>query len=318
MAADWQAPTELPDLRRAGMIALDTETKDDRLLADLGSGWPWHGGYVCGVSVAYRADSDIRAHYFPLRHPDSRQLRSCDKSIAWLKIWSRPTCASSPRTAYMIWAGCAPKPASRCRRPSGWKRSARSPPSSTRTASLQARRALRLARPAGQRRRRCCSRRSRPRAGRQQAQEDQAASHIWQLPARYVGPYAEADAASTLALFENLDPILDREGTRAAYRLEIDLLPMVHEMRRRGIRIDRSAAERARDLLLQKRDAVFAELSEKLGADVGMDEIGRNKWLARNLRPAQHRIPAHRERQPVVHRRQYRLDAASIRIGCRS
>ena len=45
-------------------------------------------------------------------------------------------------------------------------------------------------------------------------------AHIWQLPARYVGAYAEADALSTLALFENLNPILDREGTRDAYRLE--------------------------------------------------------------------------------------------------
>jgi len=67
-------------------------------------------------------------------------------------------------------------------------------------------------------------------------------AHIHQLPARFVGPYAEQDPASTLLLFENLSPILDREGTRAAYRLEVELLPMVHEMRRRGIRIDISAA----------------------------------------------------------------------------
>ena len=37
-------------------------------------GWPWHGGYICGVSVAYRADGEIRAHYFPLRHPDSENF----------------------------------------------------------------------------------------------------------------------------------------------------------------------------------------------------------------------------------------------------
>src|SRR5262249_19882983 len=88
--------------------------------------------------------------------------------------------------------------------------------------------------------------------------------HIWQMPAHFVGPYAERDAINTLLLFESLDPILDREGTRAAYRLEVDLLPMVLEMRRRGIRIDVAAAERARDDLLQKRDAAFAELSDKL------------------------------------------------------
>ena len=98
-------------------------------------------------------------------------------------------------------------------------------------------------------------------------------NHLWQLPARYVGPYAEADAVNTLLLHENLDPILDHEGTRAAYRLECDMLPMVLEMRLRGIRVDLDAAERARDLLLRKRDAALAELSEKLGCAIGMHEI---------------------------------------------
>ena len=104
-------------------------------------------------------------------------------------------------------------------------------------------------------------------------------NYLWQLPARYVGPYAEADAVNTLLLFENLDPILDQEGTRAAYRLECDILPMVLEMRLRGIRIDLDAAEQARDLLLRKRDAALAELSEKLGCAISMDEIQGRKWL---------------------------------------
>jgi Mesyanzhinovviridae DNA polymerase len=103
---------------------------------------------------------------------------------------------------------------------------------------------------------------------------------IHQLPARFVGPYAEADAFSTLALFEDLNPILDRENTRAAYRLECDLLPMVLEMRLRGVRINVAAAERARDLLLAKRDAALTELSDKLGMPVGMEELQRNRWLA--------------------------------------
>src|SRR5262249_54535633 len=107
-----------------------------------------------------------------------------------------------------------------------------------------------------------------------------AQAHIWQLPARYVGPYAEAEAANTLALFESLNPVLDKEGTRDAYRLEVDLLPMVHEMRRRGIRADQSAAEQGRDYCLQKRDQALAELSEKLGRPVSMHEIASPTWKA--------------------------------------
>jgi DNA polymerase I-like protein with 3'-5' exonuclease and polymerase domains len=104
-------------------------------------------------------------------------------------------------------------------------------------------------------------------------------SVLWQLPAHLVGPYAETDAIRTLELFESLNPVLDREGTRDAYRLEIDLLPMVHQMRRRGIRVDISAAEQARDLLFRRRDAVLTQISEKLDASVGMDEINGRKWL---------------------------------------
>ena len=103
--------------------------------------------------------------------------------------------------------------------------------------------------------------------------------HIWQLPARYVAPYAEADAINTLALFESLDPVLDQEGTRDAYRLECDILPMVQEMRLRGIRVDLDAADRVRDLLERKRDAALTELSGKLGYAVSMHELRGRKWL---------------------------------------
>ena len=80
----WIRPTELPDLRRVGIIALDTETKDEGLRAERGSAWPWRGGYVCGVSVAWREESNIRGNYFPLRHPDSENF-DCENVCRWLK-----------------------------------------------------------------------------------------------------------------------------------------------------------------------------------------------------------------------------------------
>jgi DNA polymerase I-like protein with 3'-5' exonuclease and polymerase domains len=280
--SSWQLPAELPDLRRAGVIALDTETNDEGLRADLGPAWPWHGGYVCGVSVAYRADGGIRAHYFPLRHPDTNNF-DCAQVFAWLRDlvasdvrfitqnglydwgWLRAdgdilmppserledigplaTLIDENRFLYSLDALCA------------W----RGLPGKDTTLLQQAIKTAGLA----------------PKRKKINAQ-----AHIWQLPAQYVGAYAEADAVSTLLLWENLDPILDQERTRDAYRLEIDLLPMVHEMRRRGIRIDRSAAERAYDVILQKRDDVLTELTEKLGRPTGMDEIGSPKWKAQTF-----------------------------------
>ena len=45
----------------------------------------------------------------------------------------------------------------------------------------------------------------------------------------------------------------------------------------------RAPPNRRATYCLQKRDAALAELSEKLGARVGMEEIGRNKWLAQTF-----------------------------------
>jgi len=72
--SDWQPLPALPDLRRIGTMSLDVETKDGGLLTDHGPGWPWHDGYIAGVSVAYRAEGALNAHYFPIRHPDSQNF----------------------------------------------------------------------------------------------------------------------------------------------------------------------------------------------------------------------------------------------------
>jgi hypothetical protein len=77
---------------------------------------------------------------------------------------------------------------------------------------------------------------------------------------------------------------MPRPGRRSrkyahAYRLECDILPLVLEMRLRGIRVDLEAAARAHDLLLGKRDAALAELSKELGCAIGMHEIAGKKWL---------------------------------------
>ncbi len=83
-ALNWQTPQELPDLRRVGIVALDTETHDAGLQADRGSSWPWRDGYVCGISVAWREDGEIRAIYIPMRHPDSDNFDPA-QVYRWLK-----------------------------------------------------------------------------------------------------------------------------------------------------------------------------------------------------------------------------------------
>jgi DNA polymerase I-like protein with 3'-5' exonuclease and polymerase domains len=278
--SDWQPLPALPDLRRVGIIALDLETKDGGLLAGRGSAWPWGDGYICGVSIAYHSEEGIRAHYLPLQHPDSANFDR-EQLFGWLKDLAASGVRIVTQNGLYDW---------------GWLRTEADivMPASEQLEEIGA-----LATLVDENRYQysldaLCTWRGLP--GKDEAplregcktlgllpkrkKKFRPQQYLWQLPARYVAPYAKVDSVNTLALFENLNPILDQENTRAAYRLEVDLLPMVLEMRRRGIRIDTNAAEQARDLLLAKRDAVFAEISEKLGSNVSMAEIGRTKWLA--------------------------------------
>jgi DNA polymerase I-like protein with 3'-5' exonuclease and polymerase domains len=269
--------TELPDLRNVDIIALDTETRDDGLLADRGSAWPWRGGYICGVSVAWRDDTGIRAHYLPLRHPDSENFDR-EQVFGWLKDLLASGVRIVTQNGLYDW---------------GWIRAdfgLRMPPAE------RLEEVLALATLVDENRftyglDALCAWRGLP--GKDTALLQEAvvaagwaprkgtvnvAEHIHKLPAHLVGSYAGADSIATLRLFEDLNPILDREGTRDAYRLECDLLPMVHEMRRRGIRADQSAAEQGRDYCLQKRDAALTDLSGQLGTHVSMAEIASPKW----------------------------------------
>ena len=217
----------------------------------------------------------------------------------------------------MISAGCAPKAAWRCRHPIGLRRSARSRPWSTRTSFLQPRLAVRNATVCPARMRRCCAKLSRPRASRKGARRS--------TPRNTSGGCRRAMSAHTprptrsvrSLLFEKLNPILDQEKTRDAYRLEVDLLPMVLEMRRRGIRIDQDAAEQARDLLLGKRDAALAEISSQLGAAVGMDEINGRKWKEKTFEQIRSPIRA-RRRAIRLSRPANPAGWRHIRTGCRA
>ena len=214
-ADEWQRQSDLPDLRNAGIIALDTETHDEGLHAKRGPGWPWHGGYITGISLAWHADDAIRAIYIPLRHRDSQNFDR-EQVICWLRdliasgakivtknglydwgwLWADlgiemppaeqleeidalATMVDENRLRYSLDALCA------------W----RGFPGKDKALLLEGCAALGLI-PARKRK------------------SFKPQSVLWQLPAHLVGPYAETDAIRTLELYESLDPVLDREGTR--------------------------------------------------------------------------------------------------------
>jgi hypothetical protein len=292
-------------------MSIDVETKDVGLFSERGSSWPWGDGYICGISIAHHAEGEIRAHYFPLRHPDSANFDR-EQLIAWLRELIASDVRMVTQNGLYDW---------------GWLRAdfGLNMPPSERLEEIGA-----LATMVDENRYRYsldspCARRGL--AGKDETLLKQAAiAHgfpkkikpqacIWQLPARFVGRTPKP----TPPIRSHCSIVSIRSSTARIsakpIRLEVDLLPMVHEMGRRGIRIDTAIAECARECLLEKRDTVTATLSEQLGVNVGMAEIGRTKWLAETFDQQKIKYP---RTEKATHRSPPEpLDGCiNIRIGC--
>jgi DNA polymerase I-like protein with 3'-5' exonuclease and polymerase domains len=70
--------------------------------------------------------------------------------------------------------------------------------------------------------------------------------HLWKLPPKFVGPYAEQDANLPPRILEKQLNIIRNEGTGKVWEVEQEITKIVVEMWRQGVRIDVDAAERAK------------------------------------------------------------------------
>lgn len=89
---------------------------------------------------------------------------------------------------------------------------------------------------------------------------------IWAAPGDLVGRYACGDVRRTGALFQHLYPIVEREGMLPAYDRERQLMPILMENERVGMRADVAGLER--DIEVLGDHLVYAEmwLREELNA----------------------------------------------------
>jgi DNA polymerase I-like protein with 3'-5' exonuclease and polymerase domains len=279
---DWRPPSDLPDLRNVRLVALDLETNDERLRAGKGSGWPTGEGYICGVALAWRAEEGIQARYFSFRHRDSVNF---DPQQFWQ--WLRDHITAGVHFVFMNggydlgWirreSGILMPPAAqieeigiaaamidenRHRYALGALCKSYGVSGKDETLLRDAIEKLFGIPP------------------EKQTGINSPQSFIWRLPAHLSGRYAEADACATLALFETLNPILDNEGVRKPYRLDVGLMPLTQEMRWQGIRVDLDRAERNRAFLFRRRDGFLAELSQQLGQPTDIEDVRSPGWLA--------------------------------------
>jgi DNA polymerase-1 len=269
--SDWVRPKELPDLRGVETIALDRETMDPGLNSGKGPSWMHDEGRITGISVAWRPHkrAPIQGVYLPTGHPDSDCF-----DPAQVAQWERDHQKAGIRfvmqnAAYDIGFGV-----------SRWGLGIPTKIDDTSAmAYMVDEQMLNYGLDA------LCKWRGLPGKNEKVLREAATAygldpkQEMYKLPARYVGTYAEQDAMATLMLAENLGPLIDAQGLRDAYQLEMDLVPVVHQMMRRGMRIDPNVTDQLYDKFKMQSLTALADLSTKLGQTVGMDDIRQTKWL---------------------------------------
>lgn len=266
--SNWKPPTSLPSLSGATIVALDTENRDDGLKNDRGPGWVYRAGWVAGIS--YAADTG-ESGYIPIRHQDTECFDHSEVG-AWLERVHRTKRCVYHRAVYDLgwvtteWDGM-PMP-ERLEDTMILEFSLDENQLTYNLDDVCARRGIKgkdekLLRDAAQ------------------ALGCDPKADLWRMPGRYVGPYATQDAVATLELLRKHYPMLVAQNCEDAYRLEIDLIPLIIHMRRVGIAIDQDKAPQVRSRLMQRRNMFLSQLSEKLqiGRPVEMEDVNSPKFM---------------------------------------
>lgn len=280
--SDWRPPdlAQLPEWRRAKRIAIDVETYDP-LLKIVGPSVR-HGGYIVGVAFALE---DGPSFYLPYRHqcavdnlPADQVLRYVREQVASLETTTIVGANLAYDLDFLAVEGVVfPDTV--------WFRDVQI--AEPLLDELQASYSLQN----------IATRYGLP--GKDEHLLD-AAAHLWrtsskgglwQLPARFVGPYAQRDVELPLILLRRQERQLEDEGLWPVYNLESRLLPILVAMRRHGVRIDTDRLDQIADWALREATECVREVSFHSGIKVAVTDLWKAGALARALQTVGLAIP---------------------------
>ena len=249
--SNWKPPTDLPDLSSSKVISLDVETHDPNLMTQ-GPGGVRHDGKLVGISVA--TDTGY-VGYFPIAHEGGDNL----DSGAVLR-WARATLG-----------GEQDKVGANLLYDLEWLRQA--------GVQVNGRlRDIQVAEPLlDEEKDGGYSLNNLAKFYLNQEKDEEALraaaksfgvdpkGGLWKLPARYVGPYAEADARLPLEIWALQEIQLKEQGLWDIFELESRLLNVILDMRFKGVRIDTDRAEQLNDECLSREAALLTKLRDDCG-----------------------------------------------------
>lgn len=105
--------------------------------------------------------------------------------------------------------------------------------------------------------------------GIKNTKQDNVKAHLMRIHPDIVGIYAKQDVEVTMALWHHFLPIIQEQQLEEVYQLEMDLVPMLIDMRMRGVRVDVDAAERAQKFLVQEEADARKYIADITGIKIG-------------------------------------------------
>jgi len=90
-------------------------------------------------------------------------------------------------------------------------------------------------------------------------------SEMYKLPAKYVGPYGEKDAELTLKLWQVFKELITLENVNKIYELETSLIPILLDMRYKGVPVDLDTAEKVSKRLKKEEDQILNAIHKEFG-----------------------------------------------------
>ncbi len=258
--SDWVCPSEYPDLRFAKEIAIDLETKDPNIKTK-GAGWATFDGHIVGFAVA----AFDQQWYFPIHHDAGGNMDSAI-TTAWMQeVLKTPATKVFHNASYDV----------------GWLLvngfEINGPIVDTMIAAAlvnENRYSFSL---------NACAKDYLGEIKNETFLNEKAKewgidakADLWRLPAGYVGFYAEQDAGLTLKLWQRFKTEISKQSLNDVWDMEMELLPILIETRRRGIRVDEEKAQKLKKEFKAKENIILKKIKDET-------TIKPDIWAARSV-----------------------------------
>ena len=247
---DWVPPEVFPDLRNSQYISVDLETSDPNLTT-LGAGWARNDGFIAGVAIA----AGDFVGYYPIAHQGGGNIPH-NKVMKWL--------------AEQLATPDIPKIMHNATYDAGWLRWAGVKIQGTIIDTMVAAPLLnenRFSYSLNNLAKDYLDERKDERTLRAAAADYgfDPKAEMWRLNSRFVGAYAEKDADLTLKLWNTMKVDLKKQSLMDVFKLETSLIPVLLDMREKGVKVDIDKAEIAKKELVRLKKDLVTDIKHETG-----------------------------------------------------